>query len=331
MLFESGNKVSRTENLYYNYNHCNLKRLLYKPNGQNIGEKIMYEYMFNNLLLIEKYQSLYKYGIDVEEIKNQIFSSKFTNSEIIDYARFRVFLDQCLLLLNKEKMTSNLKRQLSFGDYLAYQKNDKTTNNIMNIVKTVVARNQATMNIIINEVSLFYSLDGKKYNPWQQGDIIRRAAAHAQYSTFVAQKDGLICYFFVDNIDEKKDIHGIVIEHIFHEWVKTFFSNYSTVGIPYKHSCISYHSFLNNNYAETPLWVTFKISNSYNQKYNGKDHPMRELGMKFRNNEELIRYVNINKSFFDITEEALFSMITQRQICAMQQIYSIDDKKKPLE
>lgn len=204
MMFESKNKVSRIENWYYNYNHCNLKRLLYKSNGQNLGEKIMYEYMFNNLSLIEKYQSLYKNGIDVEEIKKQIFSSKYINSEIIAYARFRVFLDLCLLLLNKEKMTVHLKRQLSFGDYLAYQKNDKTTNYIINIVKTLAAKNQVTMNVIINEVSLFYSLDGKKYNPWQQGDIIRRAAAHAQYSTFVSQKDGPIIYFFVDNIDEKK-------------------------------------------------------------------------------------------------------------------------------
>ena len=282
----------------------------------------MLEYMFNNLSLIDKYQALYKDGIDIRRIKKQFFSGELTKGDVADHARFRVFLDQCLLLLNKEKMTHYLNKHLSFGEYLKDLNNDKTIKAHVNIVRSYAEKDKNSSNVNIAEAELFYSLDGKKYNPWQQGEIIRRAAAHAQYSTFVSS-DGGIIYYYVDNIDEQMDIHGIVIEEILHKWVRTFFSNYTAVGIPYKHTCLANYSFRNEKNTETLLWITFKISDSYDQNYDGHSHPMRELGMKFRETGNLIDYVKKNKSFFEITEEPLYSLLDENQISSMRLKYSL--------
>lgn len=285
----------------------------------------MLEYMFNNLSLIDKFQNLYKDGIDIRRIQRQFLSGELTKGDLNAHTRFRVFLDQCLLLLNKEKMTYYLNSHLSFGDYLKELNNNETIKAIINSAILKAAMDKTNLNINTAEAELFYSLDGKKYNPWHQGDIIRRAAAHAQYSTFVSA-DGGILFFYVDNIDEQMDIHGIVIEEIFHDWVRTFFSNYTTVGIPYKHTCISFYSFLKEKLSETPLWITFKISDSYDQNYDGRSHPMRELGMQFREPDNLIDYVKTNKALFDITEKPLYSLLDTKQICSMQLKYSLHNK-----
>lgn len=279
----------------------------------------MLEYMFNNLSLIDKYQTLYEDGIDIKKIQKNVLSGELTKGEIIAHTRFRVFLDQCLLLLNKEKMANYLNKKFSFRDYLV----EKNNNEIVNCIKSIVSRDKFALNVNINEVALFYSLDGKKLNPWEQGNIIRCAAAHAQYSSFVTTEEGLIYYFYVDNIDEKKDIRGIVIEEIFHDWVKTFFSNYTTFGIPYKHTCITYFSFLDEKCTGTPLWVTFKISDSFDQKYSGNSHPMRELGFKFKEPEELIKYVADNKTLFKIDEIPVSTLLDENQIRAMQIKYGL--------
>lgn len=285
----------------------------------------MLEYMFNNLSLIDKFQTLYKDGIDIRKIKRLFLSGELTKGDLHAHTRFRVFLDQCLLLLNKEKMIHYLNRHLSFGEYLKELNNDESIKAIVNSEIFKTARDKANLNVNIAEAELFYSLDGKKYNPWQQGDIIRRAAAHAQYSTFVSTDSGIL-FFCVDNIDEKMDIRGIVIEEIFHKWVRTFFSNYTTVGIPYKHTCIAFYSFLNEKAAETPLWITFKISDSYDQNYGGHSHPMRELGMQFRETGNIIDYVKNNKALFEITEKPLYSLLDGNQISSMQLKYSLHNR-----
>lgn len=285
----------------------------------------MLEYMFNNLSLIDKFQTLYKDGIDIRKIKRLFLSGELTKGDLHAHTRFRVFLDQCLLLLNKEKMTHYLNRHLSFGEYLKELNNDETIKAFINSKILKSALDKANLNVNITEAELFYSLDSKKNNPWRQGEIIRNAAAHAQYSNFVSNGGGIL-FFRVDNIDNKNDIHGVVIEIIFHEWVRTFFSNYTNTGIPYKHTCISRYSFLNEKATETPLWITFKISDSYNQKYDGRSHPMRELGMQFRKTDDLIVFVKNNKTLFEITEKPLESLLDENQISSMQLKYSLHNR-----
>lgn len=288
----------------------------------------MKDYMFNNLSLISKYQELYKNGIDVENIKQQVFSGELSKGEVRDYARFRVFLDQCLILLNREKMIDNLKRKVSFTNYLNSLNTDKNLKECIDICKSVAEKDKSACHLKIEGASLFYSLDGKKCTAWEQSKIVRRAIAHAQYSTFISSEVGLIYYFYVDNIDEKLDIHGIVIEEIFHDWVKKFFSNYTTIGIPYKQTCISNYSFLNDKVTETMLWVEIQMNESYNQEYSGDSHPMRELGFKFRDQEELKDYIKKNISCFEIIEKPLSSFITDKQFRFMRKCYALDDSDK---
>ncbi len=269
----------------------------------------MREYMSNNNAYIDKFQKLYKNGISVEEIKKEVFFGKFSNASLVDHFRFRIFLNFCLMLLNKEKFETELKERFSFMDYL---KSEKDRFNIaLKNARTSVAKDPNIQNVNIDEARLFYTLDGKNnYNPWSQSKIIRNAAAHAHYAQYISDEDGTIYYFYVDNVDEtedkEKDIHGIVIEEILHDWVITFFSNYSTFGIPYKHTCFSRHSFSDNSNKNKFLWTTFKLSKSYSDRYSGNDHPMRELGKKFSEGEDkLIEYVDNNRQFFTIEQTPL--------------------------
>lgn len=269
----------------------------------------MREYMSNNNAYIDKFQKLYKKGISVEEIKKEVFFGKFSNASLVDHFRFRIFLNFCLMLLNKEKFETELKERFSFMDYL---KSEKDRFNIaLKNARTSVAKDPNIPNVNIDEARLFYTLDGKNnYNPWSQSKIIRNAAAHAHYAQYISDEDGTIYYFYVDNVDEtedkEKDIHGIVIEEILHDWVITFFSNYSTFGIPYKHTCFSRHSFSDNSNKNKFLWTTFKLSKSYSDRYSGNDHPMRELGKKFSEGwDKLIEYVDNNRQFFTIEQTPL--------------------------
>lgn len=269
----------------------------------------MNEYMTNNNDCIDKFHELYKNGISVEEIKKEVFFGKFSKASLVDHFRFRVFLNFCLMLLNKEKMKNELNGKFSFIDYLRTNKNH--INIALKNTRTLVAKDSNIPNVNIDEARLFYTFDGKNnYNPWQQSKIIRNAAAHAHYANYISDEDGTIYYFYVDNVDEtegkEKNIHGIVIEEILHDWVKTFFSNYSTFGIPYKHTCFSNHSFSDNSNKNNFLWSTFRLSKSYNDKYSGNDHPMRELGKKFSEGwDKLIEYVDNNRQLFTIEQTSL--------------------------
>ena len=138
----------------------------------------MLNYLNNNLVLINELEELYKNGINISCIINRFKNGELIKHAPIDYSRFRVFVDSCMLLNNKNNLNKYTKNKFNFREYLDNAKIDKYlqfyTKNIENF--PLISN--------INDLYLFYSLDGKNKNPWDQIATIRNAMAHMQYGGF---------------------------------------------------------------------------------------------------------------------------------------------------
>lgn len=69
----------------------------------------MNNYLNNNIVLINMYENLYANGIRIDEIIQMFKKGEFAQYSGFDFGRFRVFVDGCLLLLNKEKLNRYYK------------------------------------------------------------------------------------------------------------------------------------------------------------------------------------------------------------------------------
>lgn len=186
----------------------------------------MNNYLNNNIVLINMYENLYANGIRIDEIIQMFKKGEFAQYSGFDFGRFRVFVDGCLLLLNKEKLNRYYKDEYCFAKFI-----DKVSDDPQLIPYINYIQNEDLFSEI-EDVGLYHSMEGKAKRTWDQVWTIRNALAHMQYGNFQFQESGqLICYYLY-NKDKgvRKDV-GIVFEPILHEFVKSFFSNYS-FGIP---------------------------------------------------------------------------------------------------
>ena len=68
-----------------------------------VGVQILTNYLLNNVIQIKKYEDYYKYNFDIDKIKQDICTNKI-DMNLVDLFRFRIFLDSCVMLFNKEKL-----------------------------------------------------------------------------------------------------------------------------------------------------------------------------------------------------------------------------------
>ena len=66
----------------------------------------MLNYINNNLVLINEYQNLYFQDINIDKLIEGFRTEDIIMHNGFDYGRFRVFIDSCSLLLNKEKLNN---------------------------------------------------------------------------------------------------------------------------------------------------------------------------------------------------------------------------------
>lgn len=197
----------------------------------------MLNYLNNNLVLIREYQNLYSKEINIDRL-----IEKFRTEEIIVhngfcYGRFRVFIDSCLVLLNKEKLNDYYKDVYSFNVFISEVENDSELKEYLEFI------NNEKFTSDIPDICLYHSLENKKKNSWHQAMIIRNSMAHMQYGNFFSQENGTIIYYWLYNKDKgiRKDL-GIVFEPILHKFVHCFFNNYSS-GLLFKNTFFSKYSF----------------------------------------------------------------------------------------
>ncbi len=258
----------------------------------------MQNYVNNNLMIIKEFEELYKNRIDITSV-----IKKFRNEELIihngfDYGRFRIFVDSCLLLLNKEKLNNYYKNSYTYKDFMDRIQNDTELMPYLSFIK------KEPIYRGIKGEYLYYSLEGKEKNPWNQVATIRIAMAHMQYGNFAFQESGQILYYFLYNKDKgiRKDL-GIVFEPIVHKFIHAFFSNYS-YGLLFRNTFFSKYSLEKNVFSrDFNYYYEITLKDNVHELYNGYNSSlMCELAKISRNENILFEWMEKNKEQLNIKE-----------------------------
>ena len=258
----------------------------------------MLNYINNNLVLINEYQNLYLHEISIDKLIEGFRTEEIIMHNGFDYGRFRVFIDSCLLLLNKEKLNNYYKNRYSFKDFIKEVENDINLKDYYELIK------QEQLTSDISNICLYHSFENKKKNPWDQVMTIRNAMAHMQYGYFSSQKNGTMIYYYLYNKDHglRKD-SGIVFEWVLHELIQRFFSNYSS-GLLIKYTFFSRYSF---RLRKKSIWkyyfyeITPKICNE--NLYNGYNQGiMSKLAKVSQDNKKLLRFLKENNERIIVNE-----------------------------
>lgn len=268
----------------------------------------MLNYLNNNLVLISEYQNLYFQEINIDKIIEKFRAGEIIKHNGFDYARFRVFIDSCLLLLNKEKLNDYYKNGYNFKEFIREVENDVHLKEYFDFIKREPLFND------ISNICLFHSLENKKKKPWDQVMTIRNSMAHMQYGNFCLQENGTLIYYWLYNKDNgiRKD-SGIVFEWILHELIQRFFNNYSS-GLLFKNTFFSRYSL---RLQKKSFWkyyfyeVTPKIRDE--EKYNGYNKViMSELAKVSKDSEKLLLFLQKNNDKININEQELKKVIKIR-------------------
>lgn len=258
----------------------------------------MLNYINNNLVLINEYQNLYLHEISIDKLIEGFRTEEIIMHNGFDYGRFRVFIDSCLLLLNKEKLNNYYKNRYSFKDFIKEVENDINLKDYYELIK------QEQLTSDISNICLYHSFENKKKNPWDQVMTIRNEMAHMQYGYFSSQKNGTMIYYYLYNKDHgiRKD-SGIVFEWVLHELIQRFFSNYSS-GLLFKYTFFSRYSF---RLRKKSIWkyyfyeITPKICNE--NLYNGYNQGiMSKLAKVSQDNKKLLRFLKENNERINVKE-----------------------------
>ena len=203
------------------------------------GIDIMAKYLQNNQNMIKMYSALYKDEMNIDSVIERLFEGDFDSIPMSNFCRFRVFLDACLLLFNKEKLEEEyFKGAFKYGDFIDALLDDDDKNQFVDCCEEMVSEH-CSMNIDIKKSKRFYysTSSSKVETVYNQLKILRNSFAHMQYGEFVLMgSKGRMAFYGIYNKDIDKNEAGVVIEPIIHEFIRAFFSNNTNKGIPYKHT-----------------------------------------------------------------------------------------------
>ncbi len=282
----------------------------------------MLNYLNNNLNLIKYYETLYGVGINVNSIISKLKNGDLPQHDSIDYSRFRVFIDSCMLIHNKEKLKKYAKNKFSFREYLDKVKKDED----MQFYIKIIQNHPLTSNI--NDLYFFYSLDGENKNPWDQIAIIRNAMAHMQYGGFSSTEVNgfLICYFLYNKDKGIRKNYGIVFESILHQFIQAFFSNYS-YGLLYKYNFFTYNNAEKHNKKITLKRLAFyKVSfnDNYKDIYNGYNENLLSKLAKTSDDVKKFQLIEENKSLLLVEKHDCAKEIKQKTFNRFTKNYKLN-------
>lgn len=282
-------------------------------------------YVFACLDLIEFYKKAYAQGLDTEQF---IESCKCLSST--DLFRFRVFLDSCMLTLNKERVDNEYAKRCDFEGYFEHINNDSDIHGCTNPVRLRDYSEKfyeiETVRKMISipadkKVRLYYSSRPEQISIDDQINVLRKAFAHSQYSTFLENEDnGYIVGYAVDNAADKDDQSniesGMVISDVVHSFVLSFYSDYANIGIPYRSIFVSNYSISEKKHVDYPVFYEIKMSDSSDAKYDGfnNDYPMKKLSLMIHQGDDFFHYLSDNESEFNIIEKPLNDVIPLKEI-----------------
>ena len=258
------------------------------------------KYFKNNFNIIMLYRNLYAFKFDINEIKEKIFHNFFRNYNITDFFLFRIFLDSCLLLFNKEKMEkSYFKKKFKYNDYIEKLLKDFYSQEYLKNLEEILFNSYGFNIDLLNTKMFYFDPKGTNVNLYDTIKILRDSFAHMQYGNFTGVSKKILFYGIYNKDKGKLKTRGIIIEPIVHKFIETFFSNNLNNGIPYKHSFITKNCLKNEIFFNE---VTYKG----NTLYNGVDyHLMKDKIFGKRNFKELKEFLNINNNELDLKKKLI--------------------------
>ena len=256
------------------------------------------KYFKNNFNIIMLYRNLYAFKFDINEIKEKIFHNFFRNYNITDFFLFRIFLDSCLLLFNKEKMEkSYFKKKFKYNDYIEKLLKDFYSQEYLKNLEEILFNSYGFNIDLLNTKMFYFDPKGTNVNLYDTIKILRDSFAHMQYGNFTGVSKKILFYGIYNKDKGKLKTRGIIIEPIVHKFIEAFFSNNLNNGIPYKHSFITKNCLKNEIFFNE---VTYKG----NTLYNGVDyHLMKDKIFGKRSFKKLKEFLNINNNELDLKKK----------------------------
>lgn len=283
----------------------------------------MLNYLNNNIILINEYQELYKNGIDINSVIDKFNTGELVAHNAFAYGRFRVFIDGCLLLLNKEKLNEYYKDKYSYKGFFDNINNDDELKPYIEYYK------KDRMSADIDGTYLFYSLEGIEKNPWNQIATIRNAMAHMQYGNFCQQENGRMMYYFLYNKDKgvRKD-GGIVFEPILHKFIHMYFGNYS-YGILFKNTFFSKYSFGKKKICRNLYFYEITCKKGNMEIYTGYNESlMSKLAQISHNGYKVFTFLEKHKDKVNIKERQVEDIISARKYNKLAKKYRLNCYEK---
>ncbi|HFI0639453.1 TPA: SEC-C domain-containing protein [Streptococcus suis] len=271
------------------------------------------DYLNNNFEIINLYRELYRDEIDISKLINQLTSGLFSKLLLRDLFRFRVFVDSTMLLFNREKLEREFfQNKFVYNQFFENLNKDLQMQAYLTCYRGVLSKN---LGYSISKFDRFYvSFDESVVRPYNQLARVRNAFAHMNYGHFSFiqhEKYGLeyLVGFYIYNRDNKTNLskhHGFIFEPVLHRFIQTYFSNYSSYGIVYKHT---WFSIVHNREELLTYDTDCKLNTlTYNSdvKYGGESsHDMISFTKKFQtlSHDELLGYISENPEKYYHTVE----------------------------
>ena len=278
-------------------------------------------YLKGNSKLIKELECFYQQPFDSKRIFEYISNGNLCNNfSIAELFQFRVFLNSCLMLFNKEKMEkdyfknnfeyiikgeeSTLNRESYdmrmqfYGDIL--HEDDTVKNWLGNI--NILERESKEGSVLRNRIAIF---EPEAESPYDVVRRLRNSFAHMQYKIVLYEMPEknlkMIPYLLIYNKDGGKERNrGVAFEQSINHFVDEYYSNQATFGIPYKHSFFAEETLglSSEFYFYT---VTYKWSEGGGICSSGdRNHPMIEYNshQKDRENpEEIFSFLDTDPNF----------------------------------
>lgn len=279
----------------------------------------MLNYLNNNICLINEYQELYKNGIDITSVIDKFNTVELVTNNAFAYGRFRVFIDSCLLLLNKEKLNKYCKDKYSYKVFFDNINSDDELKPYIEYCK------KDEMSADIDGTYLFYSLEGIEKNPWNQIATIRNAMAHIQYGNFSQLENGSMMYYFLYNKDKgvRKD-RGIVFEPILHKFIHIFFGNYS-YGMLFKNTFFSKYSFEKKKMCRNLFFYEITCKKENMEIYTGYNgNLMSKLAQISNKEDNVFTFLEKYKKKLNIKERQVEDIIRIRKYNKLAKKYRLN-------
>lgn len=251
----------------------------------------MSNYLKNNVELIQFYENYYKNEFNIELIKNDLKEGK-VDVNLNNLYKFRIFLDACIVLFNKEKFENDyFKNLFDPKNFILNIKNKYDCS--IKYIERLFEKNKIKLKI---EDTFYYEFNKKErtLEPkllWESRKILRNAFAHMQYGCFEGPESDPVYFYRIFNEDNgEKKSEGIVIEFLCHILIEKLYLNQMTKSIAYKHTYFDKQS---NKFIE--------IKYKGNQKYDSTTlHPMNNNVFSTGNEFELKNFLEANIDKFDI-------------------------------